>query len=72
MRTGKAEGWGVFKYYWAEIPVDDDGEYTLDFEQAKEWCETQFEAEGTRWFVKNEKFYFKNEQDMTMFILRWS
>ena len=25
-----------------------------------------------RWYVNNSKFWFRNESDMTMFILRWS
>ena len=27
---------------------------------------------GRRWYVNNQKFWFLNESDMTMFILRWA
>ena len=27
---------------------------------------------GMRWYANNSKFWFRNEKDLTMFILRWS
>jgi hypothetical protein len=27
---------------------------------------------GMRWYANNAKFWFRNEKDLTMFILRWS
>jgi hypothetical protein len=27
---------------------------------------------GSRWFEKKDKFYFRKDADLTMFILRWS
>lgn len=27
---------------------------------------------GMRWYANNAKFWFRNEQDLTMFILKWS
>jgi hypothetical protein len=44
------------------------------------WCEKQFGTTpadgvwtpGQRWYVNNEKLWFRSESDMLMFILRWS
>lgn len=72
MRTGKANGWGTFHYHWVEIPVTEDMTPEIDIEQAKTWCLERLGKESTRWFYKNGKFYFNSEQDMTIFILRWS
>jgi hypothetical protein len=41
-------------------------------EQAQTWCLERFGKSGARWFEKKDKFYFKNEKDLTMFILRWT
>ena len=70
MKTGKAKGWGM-EYTWIEIART---EYTpIDLnEQAQTWCQEKFGKSGARWFEKKDKFYFKNEKDLTMFILRWS
>lgn len=27
---------------------------------------------GMRWYANNAKFWFRNEKDLTMFLLRWS
>ena len=27
---------------------------------------------GMRWYANNSKFWFRNEQDLTMFLLKWS
>ena len=31
-----------------------------------------FWTPGRRWYVNNQKFWFREESDLTMFILRWS
>jgi hypothetical protein len=72
MRTGKATGWGVFSYHWVQLPVNDDNKYLDTTTPAIEWCNEYFGKSGSRWFEKKKKFYFKDEKDMTMFILRWS
>jgi hypothetical protein len=41
-------------------------------EQAQAWCRERFGNSGSRWFEKKDKFYFKDEKDLTLFILRWS
>lgn len=72
MRTGRAKGWGTFHYHWVEIPQDEETDCGIDIQEAQAWCKERFDKESTRWFYKTGKFYFKSEQDMTMFILRWS
>lgn len=71
MTTGKAKGWGM-EYHWVKPPITDQNKYDNVTEQATEWSRTQFGKSGARWFEKKGKFYFKDEKDMTMFILRWS
>ena len=71
MRTGKAKGW-LGEYHWVSLPVTDKNKYENTTELATEWCQEQYGKSGSRWFEKERKFYFKNEKDMTMFILRWS
>jgi hypothetical protein len=71
MQTGKAQGW-IGEYYWVSLAITASNRYTDINTQAKDWCTEQFGSSGHRWFEKKQKFYFKNERDMTMFILRWS
>ena len=71
MRTGKAKGW-IGEYFWVKLAVTEDNKYS-DLKTAPfEWSTEHFGKSGARWFEKQGKFYFKNEKDMTMFILRWS
>lgn len=71
MRTGKAKGW-VGEYHWVQLAVTEDNKYS-DLKTAPyDWCQQQYGKSGARWFEKKGRFYFKNETDMTMFILRWS
>jgi hypothetical protein len=70
MRTGKASGWGI-EYHWVEIARTENTPEDINA-QAQFWCRERFGTSVTRWFEKKDKFYFKNETDMTMFILRWS
>ena len=53
--------------------------------EMQEWCFNQFGDSGKhiwgsndvpvpqeRWYMNNRKFWFREEKDLTMFILRWS
>lgn len=71
METGKASGWGM-EYNWVSLPVTDKNKYDDTVTPAIEWCHQHFGRSGVRWFEKKKKFYFKNEKDMTLFILRFS
>jgi hypothetical protein len=71
MRTGKASGWGM-EYHWVQLAVTEDNKYSDLKTAPNDWCIDQFGKSGARWFEKKGRFYFKNEKDMTMFILRWS
>lgn len=69
MTTGKAKGW-LGEYHWVSLPFDPDKADNTN--SAIEWAREQFGKSGARWFEKTKKFYFKDEKDMSIFILRWS
>lgn len=71
MQTGKAKGW-LGEYHWVSLPVTEENQHADIPRQAAEWCRTQFGSSGSRWFEKDRKFYFKDEKDMSIFILKWS
>jgi len=71
MQTGKAKGLGM-DYHWVSLPVTDKNKYDDLITPGIAWCTEQYGRSGVRWFEKKKKFYFKEERDMTMFILRWS
>jgi hypothetical protein len=71
MRTGKAGGWGM-TYHWVSLAVTDKNKYNDIITPAIEWCREQYGKSGSRWYENQRKFYFKDERDMTMFILKWS
>ena len=70
MKTGKASGWGM-EYTWVEIARTESTPLDLN-EQAQAWCYERFGKSTTRWFEKKDKFYFRNEKDLTLFLLKWS
>lgn len=38
----------------------------------KMWGESKAPEPAQRWYMNNRKFWFRNERDRTMFIMRWS
>jgi hypothetical protein len=36
------------------------------------WGDTKTPIQHHRWYANNSKFWFKNEEDLTLFLLRWS
>jgi hypothetical protein len=70
MQVGKAKGW-LGTYSWVTIPITEQNKYDDTTVPAIEWCQQYFGKSGARWFEKQKKFYFKDEKDMTMFILRF-
>jgi hypothetical protein len=36
-----------------------------------DWCAKNFGNLGTRWFIKNNYIYFKNEADFSWYVLMW-
>lgn len=71
MRTGTTRSW-LGEYHWVSPPITEKNKYDKITDQATEWCKNQFGKSGSRWFEKDGKFYFKDEKDMSLFILRWS
>ena len=70
MKTGKAKGW-VGEYHWVSLPVTDKNKYDDTVTPAVAWCREQFGKSGHRWYENQKKFFFKDEKDMTLFILRF-
>ena len=71
MRTGQAQGWG-FKYTWVSLAVTELNRSLDTVSLARTWSQTQFGPSGHRWFEKQGRFYFKDQRDLTVFLLRWS
>ena len=69
MKTGKAKGW-LGEYHWVSPAQDPDADNNIP--SAIEWCKEHFGKSGHRWYENQSKFFFKDERDMSMFILRWS
>lgn len=69
MKTGKAKSW-LGEYNWVSLASNPN--VTDSTNDAKEWCANNFGTSSSRWFEKDQKFFFKDEKDMSMFILRWS
>ena len=51
----------------------------LDWEELEAWANIAYGEPATiwnnecgRWYMNNSKFWFRNEADRTLFILRWS
>jgi hypothetical protein len=50
----------------------------FDWKDMVEWCESTMERESKtitpdlRWYVNSGQFWFRDEKDQVMFILRWS
>jgi hypothetical protein len=71
MSKGKAKSW-LGEFHWVSLPVTDKNKYDDTTTPALAWCQEHFGKSGARWFEKDKKFYFKDERDVTMFILRYS
>ena len=63
--------------YWVDPPRHLGMWFGYEPEQELlDWCETTFGPDSSRstqfgtWFVEKRKFYFANEHDRTMFLLR--
>lgn len=69
MQTGKAKSW-LGEYHWASLASDPDAADNTN--EAIEWCKEHFGKSGAKWYEHQKKFFFKDEKDMSMFILRWS
>lgn len=68
-------------WYWAIPPHDLSIPWEDMIDRNKEiqnWCDEIYGDKGDwsdpdcRWWASNRKYIFKNEEDRTMFVLRWS
>lgn len=82
METG--EGYyenGTVYYYWAKISVVafDLRDSVKKNEEILQWCFETYGApglwdlnDGQRWMSTNAKYYFANESDRMLFVLKWN
>ena len=57
--------------HWALTPLHEHG----ICDEMQEWCVTVFGPiikSDPRWFMKNLRFFFKEEKDREWFVLRWT
>lgn len=69
MQSGKSKSW-LGEYHWVSIENNEDKKF--DIEKAKKWCKKNFGSSSSVWYEHKNKFFFKEEKNMTMFILKWS
>jgi hypothetical protein len=68
------------QYYTVAPPM-----FTVTWRKMAAWCEATFgestgsmwhnnlaPGSGERWYQNNAKFWFREEKDLTLFLLRWS
>jgi len=68
LKTGQAKAWGgILSYHWAQIP-----KMKNNVEEQNKWCSETFGSSGHRWFEKEGRYYFKDEKDLTIFVLKYS
>jgi hypothetical protein len=69
--------------YYAATPITLVADITLTHRKwldIEDWCYTNFGERpmnrwpdsGDRWFANDGAFWFRDEQDLMMFILRWT
>lgn len=64
--------------YWAEPDLGGDWEYRHErYQEIHEWTSNTFGRHtlawnNPRWSASNRRYWFKNEKDRTMFVLKWS
>lgn len=71
--------------YWTVKPaiswdVNGDWGSIRSWQEMLEWCVETFGptpedgvwTPGARWYSNNAKFWFRNEADRTMFVLKWA
>lgn len=70
-------------WYWACPPESPAGIFEIEktrqyYHDIESWIEERCGPKGSwndadcRWWASNGQYIFKNEQDRTMFVLRWS
>lgn len=69
MKTGKVKSW-LGEYHWVSLRSTGSMETNIH-KLALAWCNETYGKGGRRWYENQKKFFFKDEKDMTMFVLRW-
>ena len=74
------------RYHTVEMLATHWGIMTIEWRPIEKWCTETFGPDGgntwdidgtvpdpmKRWYMNNRKFWFKDEADLTLFLLRWS
>lgn len=71
--------WHGCQYHVVEIESHwDPDEARVNWQGIDNWCDENFGPRGdvwnmtsARWYQNGGKFYFRNNRDLTMFLLRW-
>jgi len=72
LKRGSASGW-LGNYEWVSLPITEENKYNDKRDiPAYDWCVEQYGEEASRWYKKGDKFYFRSNEDLMMFILRWA
>ena len=72
--------WKGTKYHCVHIQLMYWLDATHTWSEMQEWCKELFgpqgdpwqEHSGARWYYNDSKFWFREERDRTLFMLRWS
>ena len=62
------------RWYWVTVPYRPvlHDYFSSTFRKITSWCIEQFgECDTNRWTVNTRTYFFKYEQDRTLFILTW-
>lgn len=70
MKKGKAKGW-LGEYHWVQLPTTEDNPFHKLSVEHVDWCTEHYGKSGSRWYTNQDRVFFKDEKDMTLFILRW-
>jgi hypothetical protein len=54
-------------YFWLRIGDGVD----LDLNLVDEWCTETYGSNNSAWFKSDRKYYFYEEKDAGMFLLKW-
>lgn len=67
------------QYYIVEPTNDKQSEFHYNWSDMEAWCTEMFGStpadgvwtSGAVWYMNNSKFWFRNELDQTLFVLKW-
>lgn len=70
--TGYADNQSDYPYWVSPQEFSRDEWFSMDHWVRTTMGDTDWSSGAARWVGSNRKYWFRTEQDRTMFILRWS